>query len=100
METKSGSGFNSTFKQCAHKANCDPNANGKPTTCGVHSETRKAARRAKQDAKWEANRIRDRLNADIGAVHRTIELIDRRCLSVPDVCRAALNAILTELGDA
>ena len=80
----------------------DPDADGKPTTCGRHSEAHKDARRAKQDAKWTADRIRGILNADIAAVGRVLELVDRRGLQISGWgnARFVLDAILTELRDA
>lgn len=37
------------YHQCTRKAKYDPDENGKPTTCKVHSEAAIAARRAKQE---------------------------------------------------
>ena len=82
------------YKQCPKKANNDPGADGKPTTCGVHSEARVAARRKNQDEKWKAKGIRSILVGDIAAFRRVIGLIERRGLSVT---RATLDAVLVEL---
>ena len=89
-------------KQCPRKANSDPDDNGKPTACGVHSEARKAARLEKQREKWKADGIRSVRNSDIDAVNRVIGLVERRNLSVAGwgAARTALDAILKDLQDA
>ena len=88
--------------QCTRKANSDPDENGRPTACGVHSATKRAARQEKLREKWAADRIRGILNADIAAVGRVLELVERRKLSVTGwgAAKATLGAILKELRDA
>lgn len=49
----SGSGHWGSSR-CAHKAKYDPDANGNPTKCGVHSEEAAAKRKAVSDEKYEA----------------------------------------------
>ena len=90
------------WKQCSRKANSDPDDKGRPTTCGVHSEVRKAARLLERK-KWEADGIGSVLNADICAVNRVIALIERRNLvhtQAWEAARSVLNAVLKELADA
>lgn len=40
--------------QCENRAKYDPDANGNPTKCGIHSEAAKAKRAAKSKAKYDA----------------------------------------------
>jgi hypothetical protein len=42
-----------TSHQCQNKAKFDPDESGNPTTCGVHSEARVAAKKTKRDAEYE-----------------------------------------------
>ena len=81
-----------TNRQCGNKAKFDPDANGNPTTCGTHSESRKAAKQAAREAKWAADDIRLRLNADIRSIERAIELLGDNAAAV-----AALRPILDRL---
>lgn len=47
-----------SYHQCTRKARYDPDENGKPTTCKIHSEAAIAARRTKQDAAYQADSLR------------------------------------------
>jgi len=49
----SGAGWGGS--QCQRKATCDPNEDGKPTTCKQHSDSSMNARREKQRAAQETD---------------------------------------------
>lgn len=42
--------------RCSRRASHDPDADGNPTTCGVHCEAAKERRKAKSDASYAAYR--------------------------------------------
>ena len=76
------------FNPCGKSAKVENNGKW---YCGIHSPDAVAARRAKSDAKWQANRAAMQAQSDLEAERK------RRAECYPDLlaaCEAALEAML------
>lgn len=68
--TKAIYGGRGSVHMCGKPAKHDPDHNGHPTKCGVHSAAAKARREAKQTERYAAERAESRRQADQNALRR------------------------------
>ena len=57
------------MSRCSNRAKHDPDADGNPTKCGVHSDAAKAKRKAKSDAKYAEWRAKSNREANIRKIN-------------------------------
>ena len=92
------SGRGAAPTQCSHKANSDPDYLGLPTRCKAHSRAAEAARKAKSDAKYRAEREAwNRRDRQERAMRAALALVIKIAAGHNDP-RGAAQDLLTEFG--